>query len=101
MRPLGAKNKPKKVSELLTSLEQAAEREGLIFSHSMVEKLLQKEGAIEVNAADKKVVDANNFLNLEIELDEDEVDTYQCGNCDEYMGEKLSACPACGANLSW
>lgn len=28
-------------------------------------------------------------------------DIYHCGKCDEYVNEKYSYCPSCGAKLDW
>ena len=108
MRTPGAKGKPKNTEQLLEMLKDAAEREGLEFTHTLTDKLVTKaEQEAEKLGLTAEQIKASGeaarakFSKLELDLDDDEVDTYECGNCGASMGAKLAKCPECEATLNW
>lgn len=107
-RTEGAKNKIKSVSELLTQLKTAAEKEGKNFDYSLLDLAADvgNKPAVSVekdieNAAKKAGLSKAAFESLELELEEGEIDTYRCGSCGETMASELPLCPNCNAKLNW
>lgn len=99
-RPSGAKNKPKTVAELIKQLETAAEKEGKKFAYTIDDGVIiaaddEAQKAIAAEARRK------GFGDLNIELAEDEIDTYKCGNCGAELAEAAPVCPQCGEKLNW
>lgn len=91
-RTKGAKNLPKSIGELITQLQEQAQKSGKKFSYS----LSDLEG--------KPVPEAKEYLESQLEslkLDEDEGDTYTCGACQGTLDGKVETCPHCGAGLCW
>ena len=108
----GAKNKPKTVAELLKLLKNAAEIEGVELTDDVIKKAMEmaenveaKAGgtAAEIEAAGKEAAaKLERFANLNIQLEEqEEVDTFKCGNCGDVMATALKLCPQCGEKLNW
>lgn len=105
-RPAGSKNKAKTVAQLVELIQSAAEREGVDVSEILVNKAakeIKKEDAPETDnealkAAQEKIA---NFKNLEIDIPQDEIDHYKCGNCQAELSGEVPECPECGAKLQW
>ena len=103
-RTLGAKNIPKTVSQLVDMLKSAAEKEGVELSSVLANKAVKAaadaggDADTVAQAAREKL---SHFANLELELEDDEIDTYKCGSCGETMASQMSYCPSCGASLNW
>ncbi len=110
VRTAGSKNIPKTVSQLVALLKEAAEKEGVEISDVL------KNQADAAMVAGKKVLDAggtmdeakkaaneklSKFANLEIEIPDDEIDTFRCGSCQAVMASEMKVCPECGAELNW
>ena len=91
-RTLGAKNKSKKTGELLEMLKNAAIKEGV-----PVDKILTKIDELSPELKEK----FNKFSDIELELEDEEIDTYKCGACGKTIASQLPICPECGAKLNW
>ncbi|MAF36576.1 hypothetical protein CL622_05670 [archaeon] len=108
VRTKGAEGKPKTTEYFIKKLQESAAKEGLELTVEMKDKVVtaaentaQQAGqSVEEIAAAGKAA-RERFHKLELELDNDEIDTYECGNCHTEMGSKLSKCPECGAGLNW
>lgn len=107
-RPAGSPNKQKTVAEVLKMLKDAAEKEGVEFNDENIRRALESApvaapaddaSEAEIAAATAKL---KKFADLNISFaDDEEADTYKCGNCGEIMATAMSKCPACNANLNW
>ena len=97
-RQSGSKNKPKNYGDVLVLLQKVAAENGITITPDMKEKLeglSPEEQRVQIDAA------LGKFASLELELEEQEVDSYQCGSCNAMLAAPLTKCPECGAELSW
>ena len=100
-RPEGSKNTPKTTEYYLKKLKEAADAEGIEFDHILKPKPTPNPDENNENEAAQAAELRGRFLKLEIELESDEADTWECGNCGETMGTAMPKCPSCGTNLNW
>jgi len=101
-RPIGAKNRPKTVAELVKMLQDAADREGVKLSDVVAEKAVA--AAVEKANGDMvKAAALSRFSHVTIDIpdDDNEPDIFKCGACQAIMGAALPKCPECGAGLTW
>ena len=113
-RPGGSKNKRLTTEVLEGMLRTAYEEQGLELEFNAspagdkVNNLNAKGywGPRETPKAATPVFEHKEVLGV-FEFDEsegedgDEPDTYSCGKCDAELDSKVSACPNCGADLTW
>jgi len=106
-RTLGAKAKAKTVSQLVKMLQDAAEKEGVQLSEVLVNQATDAAQAAADAGGDADAVaqaakdKISKFSNLELELEDDEIDTYKCGSCGETMASEMNVCPNCETVLNW
>ena len=99
-RPKGSKTRAKNASELLNLLKEEYRKQGKTFTHTVADlEGLDEEAKTKITEAIKN----NPDVGIEFELlpDEDEVDTYKCGNCQASLTGAVNPCPHCGAGLNW
>jgi len=102
-RPQGSKNKPKNAKQLLDAVVTEYKKHGknLSFELSDIENLTEEQKAKIADTA-KNNPDINIPLEFELENPEDEEDeTFKCGNCGAELEGEDSSCPYCGIPLSW
>ncbi|MAH49528.1 hypothetical protein CMI37_27145 [Candidatus Pacearchaeota archaeon] len=102
VRTTGSKNKPKTTASLLRQLSEAAQREGLeLKPPDLIAKNTPPASSPTPTTDPPASGLAERAETLELKLDREEQDIYECGNCGASLGAAIPTCSECGRGLSW
>ncbi|KKL27555.1 hypothetical protein LCGC14_2383950, partial [marine sediment metagenome] len=101
---VGAKTKPKTASQLIELLKEEYRKNGKTFKFTLDDV---DTSSLDDNAkkllvdAQKNTPDPTVPIDFELESDETEVDTFECGGCGTTLPSQLDHCSSCGTQLNW